>query len=67
MSRRRQPSGMFAKGTYEKATPLPAGKPIAPTRTPPAPGHAKFRDIPGQGMLSLDDDQPDEITYKEDQ
>lgn len=44
-------------GTYEKVKPLPADKPLAPYRPPPAPPASKFRDIPGQGMLSLDEDE----------
>ena len=49
------------KGTYERVTPLSAGKPLAPTRAAPAPGYAKFKDTPGQQMLSLDDDDPERL------
>lgn len=52
------------KGTYEKIKPLPAGKPLAPYRPPAAPTAAKFANIPGQGMLSLDDDDPQRIEHE---
>ena len=51
------------KDTYEKIRPLPAGKSLAPYRPPPRPAASRFADIPGQGMLSLDDEEPERINY----
>jgi hypothetical protein len=47
-----------SEGTHQKVTPLPAGKPLAPYRSAPAPGYAKFKDTPGQMAMDIGSDDP---------
>ena len=51
------------KGTFEKIELLDPARPLAPYTPPRRPAASKFAHIPGQGMLSLDDEEPERINY----
>ncbi len=52
----------FGKSTYQKAEPLPAGKRLGRKYVPDIPP-GKFKDVPGQGAMDFDIDDPDAIIW----